>query len=322
MDIFNIYLPIADIHFNFLILLAIGFSVGTIGGLSGTGGSAIVTPALNIFGFPMSFAVGTGLLNVYGPSIVGVRKHAKLGNVNLKVGILVGLGMLLGVELGSRIVLFLDKSGSADSIIRYVYMVLLVGLSGYIFYDYYTKGKNQTGNSHDKLEKKRLSAAGKTKLPRWLPFMLGIGIGLLSGFLGVGGGFALVPSFIYLLRLPTSIAVGSSLLCCTMSGAYGGFTYVLKGRVEIVAVLFMLLGAALGAQIGASAVKYIRGYRIRSLYGGMLFLSAFSVFLKQLGLARIAGYIILSAALFVCAIIITYMLRGLIKERKLGHSDI
>jgi uncharacterized membrane protein YfcA len=194
-------------------------------------------------------------------------------------------------------------------------MILLGGVSVYIFYDYFTQGKE-----HDKVEQEEIQQSGKTKFPVWLLFILGIGIGIMAGFLGVGGGFALVPAFLYLLKLPTRVAVGSSLLCCTISGAYGGFTYALKGRVEIIAVIFMLVGTSLGAQIGASAVKYIRGYRIRSLYGGMLFLAALSVLLKQLGFARIAGYVILSATLFICVIIITYMLRGLIKERKENSS--
>ena len=316
MNIFDIYLPIAGIHFNFLILLAIGFSVGVVGGFSGTGGGWIVTPALNIFGFPVGFAIGTGLFNVYGPSIVGVRKHAKLGNVNSKVALLVGAGMVLGVELGSRIVLFWEKIGLAGSIIRCVYMVLLGGLSVYIFYDYFTKGKNKKENNYDGVEKENIHRIEKTKFPIWLLFILGIGIGLLAGFLGVGGGFALVPAFIYLLKLPTSVAIGTSLLCCTISGAYGGFTYAVRGRVEIIAVIFMLMGSSLGAQIGASAVKYIRGYRIRFLYGGMLFLAAFSVLLKQLDFAKTAGFTILSVALLICTIIIIYMLKGLIRERR------
>jgi len=314
MDIFEIYLPIADIDFNFLILIAIGFSAGVTGGFFGMGGGWIVTPTLNIFGFPVSFAIGTGLLNIYGQSIVGVRKHAKLGNVRYKVGMFVGIGMVLGVELGSQIVLFLDKIGLADSVIRCAYMALLGGLSAYIFYDYFTKNATKKEKEHDGIETNHQT--GKTKFPIWLLFILGIGIGLLAGFLGVGGGFILVPAFIYLLGLPTNMAIGASLLCCVISGAYGGFTYAIKGRVEIIAVIFMLMGASIGAQIGASAVKYIRGYRIRFLYAGMLFFGAFAILLKQLNLAEIAGYLILSSALLVCAIIITYMLKGLIRERK------
>jgi len=315
MGTFDIYLPIAGIDFNFLILLAIGFSVGVMGGFFGMGGGWIVTPALNIFGFPISFAIGTDLLNIYGQSIVGVRKHAKLGNVNSKIGIIVGIGMVLGVEIGSRVVLALERIGLAGPVIRYVYMFLLAGLSFYIFYDYFSKDRKKKENNQSKIG---IDSRKEAKFPVWLLFILGIGIGILAGFLGVGGGFALVPVFIYLLGLPTSVAVGTSLLCCMISGAYGGFTYALKGRLEIMAVIFMLVGASLGAQIGASAVKYVRGYGIRFLYGCMLFLAAFSVLLKQLGLGKVAGFVVLSAALVVCATIITYMLKGLIKERETG----
>ncbi len=332
MDIFHIYLPIAGVEFNILILLAIGFCLGVMGGFFGMGGGWIVTPALNIFGFPMPLAIGTDLLHIYGKSIVAVKKHAKLGNVDIPLGILVSIGMMIGVELGARVVMFLAAKGLAGPIIRYVYMILLAFLGCYILYDYYTaikkvpvkvpktsKVSSKPGLAakiqHIKVPPMISLKASGVKVSFWTLFGIGVLIGIMAGFMGVGGGFALVPAFIYLVGVPTAVAVGSSLLCCVISGAYGGFSYSMKGRVEIVAAMILLLGASIGAQIGASAVKYVRGYGIRFLYGVMLLLAATSVLLKQMKMSQAAGIMVLGSALTISGIITFYLVRGLIAEK-------
>ncbi len=332
MDFFHLYLPIAGIEFNWLVLLAIGFCVGVMGGFFGMGGGWIVTPALNIFGFPMPFAIGTDLLHIYAKSIVAVKKHAKLGNVDIPLGVLVAIGMMIGVEIGARIVMFLAAKGLAGPVIRYVYMILLALLGLYILYDYYraTRKVPAAASSSKKSPSKPglaakiqhinippmiyLKASG-VRVSLWTLLIIGILIGIMAGFMGVGGGFALVPAFIYLVGVPTAVAVGSSLLCCIISGAYGGFTYSMKGRIELVAAIILLLGACIGAQIGASAVKYVRGYGIRFLYGIMLLLAAISVLLKQLKMAHIAGIVVLSSALAISGIITLYLVKGIISEK-------
>jgi len=330
MDFFHIYLPIAGMEFNILILLAIGFCLGVMGGFFGMGGGWIVTPALNIFGFNMALAIGTDLLHIYGKSIVAVKKHAKLGNVDVALGLLVSLGMMVGVELGARIVMFLSAKGLAGPIIRYIYMGLLCFLGLYILYDYFSATKKREAvKVETKTTKAGLAAkiqhvnippmiylkASDVKVSFWVLAIIGVLIGIMAGFMGVGGGFALVPAFIYLVGVPTAVAVGSSLLCCIISGAYGGFSYSMKGRVEVIAAIILLLGACIGAQIGASAIKYVRGYGIRLLYGIMLLLAAFSVFLRQMEMAKTAGVVVLGAALAISGIITLFLIKGLITER-------
>ena len=111
--LFDVYLPIAGIHFNVLILLAIGFSVGVLGGFFGVGGAWVVTPALNIFGFNMSYAIGTDLAHIFGKSIVATKKHGKMGNVDVKMGLLSTIGSVIGVEIGARNVMWLTAKGLA-----------------------------------------------------------------------------------------------------------------------------------------------------------------------------------------------------------------
>ena len=120
---FDIYLPIAGIQFNVLILVAIGFSVGVLGGFFGVGGAWVVTPALNIFGFPMAYAIGTDLAHIFGKSIVATAKHRKMGNVDVKMGLISIVGSVVGVEIGAQNVMWPHQLGLAGPIVRYTYMV-------------------------------------------------------------------------------------------------------------------------------------------------------------------------------------------------------
>jgi uncharacterized membrane protein YfcA len=328
---FDIYLPIAGMHFNALILVAIGFSVGVLGGFFGVGGAWVVTPALNIFGFPMAYAIGTDLAHIFGKSIVATAKHRKMGNVDMKLGLLSIVGSVIGVEIGARNVMWLTKVGLAGPVVRYTYMVLLFGLGIYMLYDYLTKDKRAAAQT----AKMAAARAGAPAPPRkaWnLPPMIhfpasGITIsfwtvtgvflftGWLSGFLGVGGGFIRMPALIYLIGCPTAIAVGTDLFSVLFSGAYGCFTYGVKARVEIIAAILMLFGASIGAQIGVTAVKYVRGYGIRLLFAIMIILAGLSVTLKQFKFTTMAAWVVMCAALGMCLVIIIRLWQGFKKEK-------
>src|SRR3990172_1549536 len=118
MDFFNIYLPIAGMQFNVLLLLLIGFTVGVCGGFFGVGGAWIVTPALNIFGFPMPYAIGTDLAHMGGKSIVSTIRHGKFGNVDVRLAVSMIAGTTIGMELGASLVMYLERLGLAESYIR------------------------------------------------------------------------------------------------------------------------------------------------------------------------------------------------------------
>jgi uncharacterized membrane protein YfcA len=326
--LFDVYLPIAGMHFNLLVLLAIGFSVGVLGGFFGVGGAWVVTPALNIFGFPMAYAIGTDLAHIFGKSIVATKKHGRMGNVDVRMGLISIVGSVIGVEIGAQLIMLLGRHRLDEDVVRYAYMVMLFGLGVYMLYDYFTK------------DRRRKAAESRAALPvepkkswlRDLPPMVNFPVsgvrvslwtvlgvffltGLLSGFLGVGGGFIRMPALIYLLGCPTVVAIGTDLFSVVFTGAYGCFTYALKGRVEIIAAMWMLLGASVGAQIGVTAVKYIHGYGIRLLFAIMILLAGGSVALKQAGLVTGAAYLVIIAALAICAVIIIRLGHGFVKER-------
>ncbi len=330
MDFFNIYLPVAEIEFNALILLAIGFSVGVLGGFFGVGGAWVVTPALNIFGFNMSYAIGTDLAHIFGKSIVATKKHSKMGNVDYKMGLLSIVGSVIGVEVGARNVMWLTAKGLAGPVVRYSYMAMLFGLGFYMLYDYMTKEKRRARQIPGDGPQVGAPPTRKSwNIPPMISFPVsGVRVSLwtimgvffltgwLSGFLGVGGGFIRMPALIYLIGCPTAIAVGTDLFSVVFTGAFGCFTYAMKGRVEIIAALMMLMGASIGAQIGVTAVKYIHGYGIRLLFAIMILLAGVSVTLKQFDLKTAAGYMVMCSALAMCVVIMVQMTRGYLKERK------
>ena len=141
MDFLTITLPISGVAINPLLLLLLGVAVGVLGGFFGMGGAWMVTPALNIFGFPMPFAVGTDLCHMAGKSIISTQRHAKFGNVDVKLGLIM-LGFdVVGIEIGARGVMFLEKLGLAGPVIRWVYVVFLALIGTLVFYDFLKRGR-------------------------------------------------------------------------------------------------------------------------------------------------------------------------------------
>jgi len=349
MNIFSIYLPVVGIHFNILFLILIGFCVGVIAGFFGEGGGWFVTPALNIFGFPMTYAIGTCLSNIFGQSIGALKKHHKMGNIDWKLGLISVSVSIVGFEAGSQVVLALEKTGNAGIIIRWCYVAFLSGLGTFMFYDYFVLQKRQLNND---FENKNDSVVAEQpyrnriaqklyeiKIPPiisfpasqidsvsiWVIIIIFLFTGFFSGLLGIGGGFIIMPTLVYMIGLPTVIAVGTTLITVLFSSAYGCFVYALNGRVELIAALILLLGASIGAQIGATAVKYVKGYGIRLLFAIMIVFASLSVITEQLFkmtgrlfFQTLAEIILLGTALVMTLIIVGKLIFESRKEKKLG----
>ena len=347
MNIFSIFLPVVGIHFNVLILILIGFCVGVIAGFFGEGGGWFVTPALNIFGFPMAYAIGTCLSNIFGQSLGATKKHHSMGNIDWKLGLISVIISIVGFEAGSQVVLSLEKSGNAGLIIRWCYVLFLSGLGGFMFYDYFVLQKKQPNSeddtfntSVDKLPPNRTKIAEKLyeiKIPPmisfpisridsvslWIIIVIFLFTGFFSGLLGIGGGFIIMPTLVYLIGLPTIIAVGTTLITVLFSSAFGCFIYAINGRVEIIAALVLLVGASIGAQIGATAVKYIKGYGIRLLFAIMIIFAGLSVITEQfyklsgkLFFQTISEIVLIGTALIMTSIIVGKLILESRKERK------
>lgn len=332
MELFEIYLPVAGIHFNVLVLLLIGFTVGVCGGFFGIGGAWIVTPALNIFGFPMPYAIGTDLAHIGGKSIVSTIRHGKFGNVDVRLGVAMILGTTIGMELGANLVIKLEQMGLAETLIRKMYIVFLGLIGSYVLYDYLSHTRRQrrveaglevapTGETvAHKLQRIKIPpmvhfhASGIT-CSLWLPVLVGLTTGIVAAVLGVGGGFIRMPALIYLIGCPTAVAVGTDLFEVMITGAYGAFTYGVKGRVELIAAMWMLFAAAIGAQLGTVAIKYVRGYAIRLLFAITIFVACSSVILKQLEFQLASAITILVAGIGISLVIIGWLVKGVVDER-------
>jgi hypothetical protein len=333
MHMFDVYLPIAGMQFNVLLLLLIGFTVGVCGGFFGIGGAWIVTPALNIFGFPMPYAIGTDLAHMGGKSIVSTIRHGKFGNVDFRLGVSMIVGTTIGIEVGANLVMVLERAGLAETVIRKLYIAFLALIGSYVLYDYI---------SHVRRERKAVgpgaspAPTGETlaaKLQRlnippmihfkesgircslWLPILVGFTTGVVASVLGVGGGFIRMPALIYLIGCRTAVAVGTDLFEVMITGTYGAFTYALKGRVDLLAAMWMLLGAAVGAQMGTVAIKYVRGYSIRLLFATTIFVACTSVLLKQLELQLASSICILTAGIAISLVIMVWLFKGISNER-------
>ena len=354
MNIFNIYLPVVGIHFNLLLLVLIGFCVGVIAGFFGEGGGWFVTPALNIFGFPMAYAIGTCLSNIFGQSLGALKKHHAMGNIDWKLGFISVAVSIVGFEIGSYVVLVLEKTGNAGLIIRWCYVVFLSGLGGFMFYDYFVLQKKQLSDENESnnitainSKPSRNKIADKLyniKIPPmisfpisqiesvslWIIIIIFLFTGFFSGLLGIGGGFIIMPTLIYLIGLPTIIAVGTTLITVLFSSAYGCFIYAINGRVELTAAVILLIGASVGAQIGATAVKYIKGYGIRLLFAVMIVFAGLSVITEQffkmsgqLFFQTFSEIILIGTAIIMTTIIISKLVIESRKEkRNLKSSEV
>ncbi len=295
-----VHLPISGTEVNGYALILLGFTVGVIGGFFGVGGAFMVTPALNVFGFPMAYAIGTDMAHIAGKSIVATFKHRKFGNVDLRLGLLMIIGTVIGIELGATLIMYLEKIGRIGPIVRVIYMCLLFGLGFYMWYEYVVGARRAVKQGAVDAH----ADAGKSRLALWMQgirlrpmvhlkvsgfhisiwVIIGVGVftGFLAGFLGVGGGFIRMPALMYVIGAPTKVAVGTDLFEVMISGAYGAFTYAYKGRVELLAALIMLVGAAVGAQFGATATLYARGAIIRLYFAITMICGGVSVVFKHL----------------------------------------
>jgi uncharacterized protein len=283
--------PIAGVHIAPLYLIGVGFVVGLLGGFFGVGGSFLAGPALFAAGVPMNFVVGTDLAHIVGKSIVAARKHRTLGNIDVKLGAIMALGTIGGVEAGAQLIQWLKKTAHVDWVVGPTFIVVLLGIAAFMTWEGVStlrkqkreRGARATGPAGHPSRRDHsamafiakavhrislpphvsLPVSGIPRISVWAIIVVSFIGGFFSGFLGGGAGYIRMPCFIYLLGIPTHIAVGTDLFEIVISASYGTVTHALKGNVDILIALVMHTGAAIGAQIGATLTQYFVGLRIR-----------------------------------------------------------
>lgn len=275
---------ISGVTVNPLFLIGIGFLVGILGGFFGVGGGFIAGPLLLWTGVPANIVVGTDLAHMTGKSIVAAKRHRTLGHVDLKLGIVMIVGTMVGVEIGARLIEVLEKQGNVDQVVGIAYIVILLLISAFTAWESIRALRmirTETLDVEDVLAFRGITQrmhsirippmisfpqSGIESVSLWVVLGVGLITGVLAGFLGVGGGFIRMPMLVYLVGVPTHVAVGTDLFEIIFSSGFGTITHALKGNVDIFIALVMHTGAAIGAQIGAVSTRYFAGPRIRLFF--------------------------------------------------------
>ncbi|HST30006.1 MAG TPA: sulfite exporter TauE/SafE family protein, partial [Chthoniobacterales bacterium] len=256
----------------------IGFVIGVLGGFFGVGGSFIAGPALRIVGLDWNYAIGTDLAHIVGKSVVAVRQHRAFGNVDLKLGLIMAVGTIAGAEVGAQLIQWLKRTGNVNVVVSVVSIVAYLSISTFMIWESrksLAMAKPNTKRDHSAFSHvtraiQRFKLAPMIHLPAsgvtislWIILAVAFVGGIFSGFLGGGAGYIRMPSMVYVLGIPTHLAVGTDLFEIIISASYGTFSHAIKGNVDILIALVMHTGAAIGAQIGAIGTQYFAGPKIR-----------------------------------------------------------
>jgi hypothetical protein len=293
---------------NFPYLALFGLVIGALGGFFGVGGGFLMVPLLNVvFGIPYNIAVGSDLGQMCGMSTAATVRHMRFGNIDFKLGFLMIVGTASGVELGAQILELLKHVGSVSLLGREIdtmtlvmsllYAALLIFLGQAMVRESLRTMRRTAGQTKLATEEPAstavvrlrtiklwpmvsLPASGIESISLWVILAIGFVTGFLSGMLGVGGGFIRMPALVYILGCPTVVAVGTDLFEIVFSSGYGVMTHAFKGNVHLGLVLAILVGTAVGAQLGASYTRRAGGPWVRFGFGCLAFVGVIMVVVK------------------------------------------
>ena len=278
----NIYLPIAEMSVNGLVVLMMGAAVGFLSGLFGVGGGFLITPLLIFYNIPPAIAVATGANQVIASSMSGALAHFKRRTLDFKLGFVLLAGGVVGSSFGIVVFAWLRSLGQLDLFISLLYVVFLGSVGGLMLAESVnTLRKSQSGavslkraGQHHWIHKLPLKMRFRTSklFVSVIPVLaLGAGIGFLAAIMGVGGGFIMVPALIYLLKVPTNVVVGTSLFQIIFTAAFTTIVHAATNQtVDIVLALLLMVGGVAGAQYGAKAGQKLRGEQLRLLLALMV----------------------------------------------------
>lgn len=283
----QIYLPIAEMSVDALLLLGIGFGVGWLSGMFGVGGGFLLTPLLILIGIPSPVAVGSGANQTLGASVSGLIAQWRRGNVDVRMGSVLIIGGFFGSLAGVQLFAWLRRAGQVDLAVSIFYVVVLGSVGALMVRESVTAILRRRGSRPHRLHEHlwmhglpfkmrfRKSRLYISVIP---PIIIGFAIGVLSAIMGVGGGFMLVPAMIYLLGMPTGVVIGTSLLQVVFVTATVTLLQAIQvGSVDIVLTMLLLAGGVSGAQFGAAMGTRLRGEEMRALLGALVLAVALSL---------------------------------------------
>jgi uncharacterized protein len=298
------FFPVSGVEINPFYLGGIGFLIGLMGGFFGVGGSFIAGPTLRALGLNWNFAVGTDLAHIVGTSVVAARRHRALGNVDLRLGLIMALGTIGGAELGAQLIQMLKRAGNINFVVSVISIVIYCSVAVFMIWETFAtlraqgKSRRKSSGKGDETSFRHvtkrihrlklwpmisLPVSGIKAISLWTILIVSFTGGVLSGFLGGGAGYIRMPMLVYILGVPTHLAVGTDLFEIIISASYGTFTHAIKGNVDILIALVMQTGAAIGAQIGAISTQYFGGPKIRLAFVPLPLIGAAIVLYTLLG---------------------------------------
>jgi len=273
----QIYLPIAEISLNLYLLLGLGLGVGFLSGLLGVGGGFLMTPILIFLGIPPAVAVSTQANQIMASSISGALAHWRRRSLDVKMGGVLIAGGVLGSVMGVQLFGYLQRLGQIDLVISLSYVLVLGVIGCLMLFESVNAIRQRISGAtapRRRRRKRRLIDALplKTRFPvsgLYMsiipPLAIGFLVGVLAALMGVGGGFVMVPAMIYLLRMPTSVVIGTSLFQILFVTALTTFLQAAQNQtVDIVLAAILIVGGVIGAQLGVRAGARLPGEELRA----------------------------------------------------------
>lgn len=283
----DIYLPVAGLSVNAIVIIGLGAVVGLLTGMVGVGGGFLTTPILIFYGIPPAVAVASATTQITGTSVSGVLAHRRRKGVDYQMGGVLVAGGVIGAAAGGGLFRLLQDSGQIDTVIALLYVVLL-GTIGILMAKEAATALDIIKPSPRKKPARRHNPIIAALPMRWrfyrsglyisplAPLGLGFFSGMLTVLLGVGGGFVVVPAMIYLLGMSTAVVVGTSLLQILFVTAATTLIHATTTRsVDIVLAVLLLLGSVVGAQYGARFAQSAKPELLRMVLAIMVLAVAF-----------------------------------------------
>jgi hypothetical protein len=288
----DLYLPIANLSVNALVIVLLGGGVGLLSGMFGVGGGFLTTPLLIVYGIPPTVAAASAASQVTGSSVSGVFSHFRRGGVDVKMGLVLVAGGVVGSLVGAWFFRLLQATGQLDTVIAVIYVLLLVSIGGSMAREsvraLLLARRGETPRAakrrHHPLVanlpwRTRFYASGLYISPL-APLLLGFATGILTVMLGIGGGFILVPAMIYLLGMATSAVVGTSLFQILFVTASATMIHATTTKaVDIVLAGLLLVGSVVGAQVGIKLAGRMKPEWLRLLLAAMVLIVATRILL-------------------------------------------
>lgn len=274
----DVYLPIANLAVNGLVIVALGALTGILSGMFGVGGGFLTTPLMIFYGIPPTVAAASAATQVTGASVSGVLAHTKRGGVDYQMGAVLVGGGIVGTAIGAGLFRLLQQLGQIDVVINVLYVVLLGGIGGVMARESWQALQAQKTGVPLPARKRRHHPMVASLPLRWrfyrsglyisplAPFLLGVFTGILTMLMGIGGGFVLVPAMVYLLSMRTILAVGTSLFNIVFVSAFATLMQAVNVKsVDILLATILIISGVIGTQLGTRAGSALKGEQLRAL---------------------------------------------------------